>query len=1277
MPTAAPRRVLASAVALALGLVGTLVAVPAHAAPTTDPLPLSPLGGAVTSDRTPELRWSPGASSWPDSLRYGVEVLDASGGWVRGTLVDLVFDDDWSPLIPLPDGAYSWRVRGVDGIWSEGPWSAPASFVVDRTAPDLTLTSPASGLFSGAGVVIAGTIADANPGTWQISVDGTVVQSGTGTSFSHTVYPATGAHTISVTAVDAAGNSDAGSSASVAIDVDAEAPSLALTSPVDGSFVRPGPNVRFIASVAATGTRADLVLDVDGSTIHSVSTTTTRDVNRPVATSSWVDGSTHVFQAVATDRVGQSATLSATVTADGSDPVVDIDAPGRHDLLAGDVAVTGTATDTGSGVADVTLDVRPFDAASSTCAAATAQFAAVLEPSGSWSATIGSAGLPDGDYCLRARATDGVGNTGADQVKYVTVDNSAPAGTLEGTHPSGWHMSVDHVAWTALTDAHGLSYEVALGAHPNVDAAGLMTELSWVVTGITTNRYDVDIPTGPHFYQVRAVDELGNATPWTAPRGFQVIGVPVIVSPTEGQQFSASTITATWTPVYGVGGVDRYEIEYGLDRDHDGVLSPEYRSVAGTGWNDGANVSRVQSFPAAAGLPTGYEGPLSIRVRAVYEIAYPNSAGSVVGPWSAPVVHYVRDTGEPTLVVSAPAAGALVTGDDDIPVTLEAADPAGISRLVANLHTASGFVQEIGSTPVGGALGTTVTTTWDIPAGLADGEYEIHASATDAAGTTTHVRRDFTVDGTAPVVTFASPASNSAHSRTVTVSGTATDAGSGVARLRLIVRAYDGATARCSGAARSFTVPVATDGSWDLALDTTTFADGVYCIIGHARDVAGNDNGRSTRLRGVTFDNLGPAAPQPYNPENGRTQANANPLLDWLDVADAVSYEVRTSTSSDRVGGGAVHDGELNGSDAVTSAPVAASELQLTGLPQGLLFWQVRGIDAFGNAGRWSNIWALGVDTVGPAVALLSPGPGAVLATGDFTLDWTDGEAGATYQLRSSPSSSTDGDGALDVSVLTGTASTSEYPLVGVPDATYFWQVRALDALGNAGPWTDPRAVTVDTTGPAVSLVSPADGAVLTTGDVTLDWSDGESGATYELRSSLDPSVDGDGMLDVDAASAATTVSELPVTGVLEGTYHWQARAIDAHGNAGPWTEVWSLVVDLPTLPETEEPGNEEPGTGGTGAGTGGAADPGPGLVDLTTFALEDGATEDGGADGDSDETGTDDETDAGTTPGATGGSSTPGLDVGTIALLVGVVAALLLLLVVLLAWLRRRRAAA
>ena len=1052
MPSALTRRVSAGVVAFALAAAGTLVASPALAAVTTDPVPLTPTAGTVTADRTPEFGWQAGdGTHW--SFRHRVEVLSGSTPVRYGILQG---DTSWSPLIPLPDGEYSWRVAGVEGINDLGAWSAAVPFAVDTVAPDVTLVSPSTGLFSGAGVEVSGTIADLHPGTWQIELDGVVVATGTGSTFAATLHPTTGSHSIVVRAVDVAGNSDAGSTTSVAIEVDAEAPSLALTSPVDGSFVRPGPNVRFIASVQATGTQADLVLNVDGAPIHATSTTTTKDVNRPVATGSWTDGSTHVFEAVATDQVAQSTVLSATVTVDGSDPVVGIDAPARFDTLVGTVQVSGTATDAGSGVAGVELRIRPYDATSNSCSAPVATYAATLGPAGEWTASFDSAGLADGGYCLQARATDGVGNAANDQVKHVTVDNTAPAGSLAGTYPSGWHLSVDHFAWTALSDPSGVTYELALGRHPNVDANGLMTQVDWIETGLASTTFDVEVPTGPHFYQVRAVDGAGNATAWTAPRGFQVIGVPEVVAPTQGAEFSASTIVAEWTPVYGVGGVDYYEIEYGLDRDHDGTLSPEYRTVDGTGWNGGANVTRTQSFPTGASLPTGYEGPLSIRVRAVYNIPL---GGSTVGPWSTPIVNYLRDTGAPTVTIDAPIDGT-ATKSSSVDVTVTATDAAGLDRLTAALWNGdnTAFLQVIGvADPLPGPLSATRTWSLDTSA-LPEGEYTIRGVARDIAGKWQTTTSRLTIDRTAPTVSIDAPGDGLVvGADTVDVTVTATDA---VGLGRVTAALWNGdnsAFLQVIGVADPLPGPTSSSQTWTL--DTSGLPDGDYTIRGVARDLAGSWQTTTARF---TLDTTAPLAPQPINPENGRMQASDSPVLDWQPLADAASYEVRTSRSPGRTPN--VNDGELNGADAATVA-VATDELALSGLADGWLWWQVRAIDAVGNVGPWSNIWATGVDTTAPVVSLTSPVDGAILTSGDFTLQWTAPESGLTYDVRSSIDAATDPVSGELLGTTGGgqtTTTVNELALAGVPEQTYHWQVRATDAVGNVGPWTAPWSVTVD-----------------------------------------------------------------------------------------------------------------------------------------------------------------------------------------------------------------------
>jgi large repetitive protein len=1054
VPTAASRRVLASVVALALGVAGTLVAAPALAAPSTDPTPLTPVAGTVTNDSTPTFTWTAGASDFPNTLRYRVEVLDSLGNTER--FIPALFDEDWTVLVPLADGDYSWRVRGIDRIASSGPWSTTVPFTVDTVAPDVTLTAPSSGTFGAGGVTVAGTVSDLHPATVVLRDNGVVVATDStgGSSFAFTYAPTSGTHTLEVVATDAAGNSDAGSTASVVVSIDADAPSLAILSPTHDSWVKVGAPLTFHATAADANRfswngRLDGV-GIPGAYGHLV--TGPVDYQTSIDTSAWAHGSSHVLLFTGNDEFSQKSTLTATVKADASRPVVTFATPAVSSQLSGIVTISGAATDTGSGIDSFLLHVRKLNSATGNCGAFIGGgFTVTVASDGTWTLPFDSTGYVDGEYCFTALASDRVGNNnaGGNHLKSVSFDNTAPAGALSALFPQGFVLTGDRYEWTPLSDPNNVHYEVAVGSHPNVDAEGRMTNLTATFGPLDATTVPSNLVTGPAFWQVRAVDDLGNHTAWTAPTGYQVVGVPSIVYPTPGLQFSADTLTAQWTPSFGVVGVERYEIEYGLDRDHDGTLAYEYRTAPGhTTWPV-ALQTRAQSFT------TGYEGPLTIRVRAVYGHSF---NGSVNGPWSAPAVAYLRDTAKPTITIVTPSAGTVVKSDAALPVTITGTDAAGISRLAANLYAADGttFLGPIGSTPPNGALGQSATRTWSIPAGLAEGTYTIRASATDAAGKTTATSQAFTVDRTRPTVTIDLPADGTVTNGDVTVTVTGLDP-NGIrsiaanlyneANANPLLRSIGQSTAPANSTTHSAT--------WTIPISWFT-ADGTYTIRAGGVDAAGNNR---TVTAQFTIDSTGPAAPQPYNPENGRTQANDSPVLDWVPVSDAVSYEVRTSASPARVPN--VNDGELSGTDAVTVS-ASNSEFQLSGLPQGWLWWQVRGIDALGNVGPWSNIWALGVDTVGPAVSLLTPVDGAVLTTGSFTLDWTDGETGATYEVRSSNDPSVDADGALDVSALTGTATASELALVGVPEATYYWQVRALDTLGNAGPWTTPWMVSVD-----------------------------------------------------------------------------------------------------------------------------------------------------------------------------------------------------------------------
>ena len=130
-----------------------------------------------------------------------------------------------------------------------------------------------------------------------------------------------------------------------------------------------------------------------------------------------------------------------------------------------------------------------------------------------------------------------------------------------------------------------------------------------------------------------------------------------------------------------------------------------------------------------------------------------------------------------------------------------------------------------------------------------------------------------------------------------------------------------------------------------------------------------------------------------------------------------------------------------------------------------------------------------------------------------------------------------------------------------VPVATHFWRVRALHSGGFA-PWSEVSSFT-STTGPlaALLLVSPENGATLTSQMVTLVWQPIADADFYDLQVSETQ----DFSSLVHESSRRGEVSSQTVGPLAAGlTYYWRARARSPSG-PGPWSETRSFAVDLAT----------------------------------------------------------------------------------------------------------------
>jgi hypothetical protein len=190
-----------------------------------------------------------------------------------------------------------------------------------------------------------------------------------------------------------------------------------------------------------------------------------------------------------------------------------------------------------------------------------------------------------------------------------------------------------------------------------------------------------------------------------------------------------------------------------------------------------------------------------------------------------------NDALPPTVAISAPANGAVVTGT--IAVTATASDNVGVTGVQFRLDGANLGAEDT-SAPY--------STSWNT-SGAAPGNHTLSAVARDAAGNTT-LSSSVTVsvgDATPPSVTLTAPAPGATVSGNVAVSASASD-NVGVAGVQFRL---DGANL----GAEDTTAP------YSVTWQTTTAANGAHTLTAVARDTDGNTT--TSAAVSVTVSNAG------------------------------------------------------------------------------------------------------------------------------------------------------------------------------------------------------------------------------------------------------------------------------------------------------------------------------------------------------------------------------------------------------------------------------------
>ncbi len=258
--------------------------------------------------------------------------------------------------------------------------------------------------------------------------------------------------------------------------------------------------------------------------------------------------------------------------------------------------------------------------------------------------------------------------------------------------------------------------------------------------------------------------------------------------------------------------------------------------------------------------------------------------------------------------------------------------------------------------------------------------------------------------------------------------------------------------------------------------------------------------------------------------------------------------------------------GISNGSNGTWSLPA---------LSDGAYYWRAQSTDNSNNLSGWSSTSSFIIDTTPPGTPTLdSPSAGARVNTTLLGATFVDSDltdsGTVTFQLCGDASCSTVLAHSTSAAVSGGT-SVSWTP-GGLADGTYYWDASAQDVAGNQGASSAVRSFVLDTNPPGTpSLTSPADASYL--GAVpalsaTFSSSDVGDSGTVNFRvcsdsgcTTLVQSGSSAGGL-LNGVSGSWTPSGLP-----DGTYYWQASAVDTAGNQSARSAIHSFTVD--TVPPT------------------------------------------------------------------------------------------------------------
>ncbi|MBI2425866.1 MAG: putative Ig domain-containing protein [Candidatus Hydrogenedentes bacterium] len=1028
--------------------------------------PVAGVNALLTNDSTPTLAGTVNDAGATISVTIGAQTRTATNNGVTWTL-------NGSQLTALPDGTYNVSVTATDSVGNSGSDSTTNEVVIDTVAPALTVATKRT---NDSTPSLNGTVTDP-AATIQVVVSGQTVSAvnagnGTWNLPDGTLAPlAQGTFSVTVTARDAANNTGTDPTSSE-LQIDLTAPVITVNS-LTTSDTTPA------LSGSLNDAAATIQVTVNGQTLSATNNGTTWSLANN-ALSELPNGIYNVTARATDDvgNIGQDATQDELIV-DNVAPVVTVNTLATRDNTP---PLSGTINDP-TAVIQVVVSGQTRTATNSGT---------------TWSVPNNSlTTLANGIFNVQVTATDGAGNAGADATtNELTIDAAPPTAViaLDNSTPTNANFvgfSVDFnetVAPTFTVADVQVTGTLAGAASASVSGSGP----DYTVTVTPTNP-NADGTIGINVIGSGVRDVLGNVFGGaSSPQSYTIdntaptVTVNSLVTNDTTPALSGTVNDATATIQVVVGGQTRAAVNNGatwsladnsLNALSNGTFNVQVTATDGSG-NVGSDATASELTVDAVPLTVVLSllDPVNTNLNSVrFGAAFNKSVGSTftaadvtVGSPFATAGVAISGSGAAYTVTVTPsnantngvlgitlgtavndAAGNTLAQTPSSNYTIDNTAPTvGVTTLSTSDSTPalSGTVNDataaisvtVGSqTHTATNNGATWTLANDVLSALADGTYNVAATATDAAG---NVGADATsnelrVDTTAPTAAIAldNPTPTNANAVAFSVDFSESVGGTFTSADVTVTGAFAGAPVAVTGSNPNFTVTVT---------PANPNADGALGIsVGAAiTDSVGNAFAGGSSPASYTLDNTAPTVTV-----TALSTSDSSPALSGTinDPAATVSVNVN----------GQINAATNNGSTWTLAGGA------LTALPDATYDVQVTATDTVGNAGSDATANELVIDSALPIVTVNA------LRTSDNTpaLTGTINDAAATITVTV--------DGQVNVATNNGATWTlADNTLTALPDGTYNVAVSAEDVLNNIGTDNSTNELIVDTVAPTATI---------------------------------------------------------------------------------------------------------------------------------------------------------------------------------------------------------------